>query len=195
MLIQEHGGDQRNTCVSCAPSEPSILEDHCSSPSITPVNSSPSGGLACAIATLAERQHMDRNSLSNASSNVPLSDIGMSQQAGVLLDDERVSENHPQESWIDVSPTSGRAIPSEGVMWPVDHRSDMVETGTGYANLDSTVEAGAALPLNDCVGDQFQPTMVRPLLPESFEEQMMLAMAVSLAEARVWPSTQALTWL
>lgn len=137
---------------------------------------------------------MDRHYLPNASTNVPFHGIGMSQQSGVLPPDERISENHPHECWIDVSPTSGRALPMEGGTWPVDHRSDMVETGTGYVNLDSTAEAGAALPLNGGVGDQFQPTMVRPLLPESFEEQMMLAMAVSLAEARVWPGTQPLAW-
>ncbi|XXG90412.1 hypothetical protein AAC387_Pa12g2186 [Persea americana] len=193
--IQEHGGNQRNTsCVNGPPSEPAILEDHTSSPSTTPDDSSPSGGLACAIAALAERQHVDRHSLPNASTNAPFDGIGMSQQSGVLPSDERISENHPHESWIDVSPTSGRAVPMEGGTWPVDHRSDMVETGTGYVNLDSTAEAGAALPLNGGVGDQLQPTMVRPLLPESFEEQMMLAMAVSLAEARVWPGTQPLTW-
>lgn len=140
---------------------------------------------------------MDGHSLPNASTNVPFHGIGMSQQSGVLPPDERISESHPHECWIDVSPTSGRAVPMEGGTWPVDHRSDTVETGTGYVNLDSTAEAGVALPLNGGVagvGDQCQPTMVRPLLPESFEEQMMLAMAVSLAEARVWPGTQPLAW-
>ncbi|CAO2833256.1 unnamed protein product [Amaranthus hypochondriacus] len=40
----------------------------------------------------------------------------------------------------------------------------------------------------------FQPSIPGPIVPESFEEQMMLAMAVSLAEARARTTAQGVAW-
>ncbi|XP_077251024.1 E3 ubiquitin-protein ligase GW2-like [Tasmannia lanceolata] len=180
--IQEHGTPRNIAHGDAAPSETSGLENDYITPAITPAESSPSGGLACAIATLAERQHIEGDS-STASSNVP------------VYGEERVGENYPAENWIEVSPDSGRSVTREEGEWAMDQGSEVAEAGTSYASSDVTVETGTMM-LNDGGGDHFQPTApAGPILPESFEEQMMLAMAVSLAEARARPTPQGLAWL
>lgn len=174
---------------------PSVSEDHHVSlrAGVIPGESSPSGGLACSIAALAERQHMDEgNSIANASGNVPA--YMLPQSSGPSYVDERVTESYPPESWIEVSPDSGRAVPREGGEWGMDHGSEVAEAGTSYAGSDAAVDAGATMALDEGAGDVFQPPVVGSMPPESFEEQMMLAMAVSLAEARARTSSQGLAW-
>ncbi|KAL9224969.1 hypothetical protein vseg_000944 [Gypsophila vaccaria] len=44
------------------------------------------------------------------------------------------------------------------------------------------------------IDGQFQSSVPNPIVPESFEEQMMLAMAVSLADARDRTTAQGVVW-
>ena len=77
-----------------------------------------------------------------------------------------------------------------------DHRSQMAEIGTSYGGSD---EFGDAISLASISHeDENQSSSGQPfpgsIMPESFEEQMMLAMTVSLAEARARTSTVGVAW-
>jgi hypothetical protein len=74
-----------------------------------------------------------------------------------------------------------------GVMvnWSISHGSQVAETTTSYTN---SVEAEdyselSSLSHSNDIYESFQ-SATKPIVPKSFEERMMLAMAVSLAEAR-----------
>lgn len=101
-------------------------------------------------------------------------------------------------SWIEVSVESGRALSphirgeSRGSIsdWMLDHSSEAVEVGTSFS---SSVPSASELPWEapdiapqnaECTCDPPGLTPSAAMLPESFEEQMMLAMALSLAEAQ-----------
>lgn len=88
------------------------------------------------------------------------------------------------------SPTE-TPIPREEGEWGLDHGSAVAEAGTSYASSDVTEEAQT----QDEIEGGFQPSVAGPIVPESFEEQMMLAMAVSLAEARARTNAQGVAWL
>lgn len=110
----------------------------------------------------------------------------------LTVDQEQAMENYNGENWIEVSPSSGRAaMPRQENEWAMDHGSVVAEAGTSYAVSDVTVDTmPGALSLPEGVN-----MAATHLLPESFEEQMMLAMAVSLAEARARTCPQGLTWM
>ncbi|XP_068665406.1 E3 ubiquitin-protein ligase DA2L-like [Aristolochia californica] len=198
LSMQEHGTNRAAMQGDTSSSRPSMPEDSDLVRATTPGEPSPSGGFACAIAALAERQQMDGDPSSSVASYDISAPVG-----SMPLVDERVGVNYPPENWIEVSPDSGRAVVGrEDNEWAIDHGSEVAEAGTSYASSDVTLEAGggevggAALPLNNDGGEEhFQPHISGPVLPESFEEQMMLAMAVSLAEARSRPSSQGVAWL
>ena len=106
---------------------------------------------------------------------------------------EQYPENYPP---IDVLPDGGLVVPKDDGEWGVDRISEVAEAGTSYASSDATDEAGgvAALAPTDEAEGSFQNVGGGPIVPESFEEQMMLAMAVSLAEARARTSGQGVSW-
>ncbi|XP_077227635.1 E3 ubiquitin-protein ligase GW2-like isoform X1 [Tasmannia lanceolata] len=140
-------------------------------------------------------QHMEGDSSTIAAFNVPVYCM-LAQSGGLPTRDERLGENYSAENWTEISLDSGRSVPRDEGEWAMDQESEVAEVGTTYASSDATVETVTPLLLNKGVGDHFQPAaMSCPILPESFEEQMMLAMAVSLAEARARPSPQGLAWL
>ncbi|KAM7465293.1 hypothetical protein LguiB_012855 [Lonicera macranthoides] len=70
--------------------------------------------------------------------------------------------------------------------WMVDHGSEVAEVGTGYAGSEAA--GNTAFPQQDEIEGGFQ-NVRGPIVPESYEEQMMLAMTVSLAEARARASS------
>eukprot|EP01018_Ginkgo_biloba_P023937 Gb_31565 [translate_table: standard] len=207
-------------------------------------NSSVTGGLACAIAALAERQVLSvdsavarqnhqscQNSMDPGESsmiegqdvshhNTTVEELSPSdiheRRVGDLVTDQqeeqvcseehknnteqesdRGTESHAPESWIEVSLESGRALSpglregSRGSMsdWMLDHSSEVVEVGTSFS---SSVPSASDLPWEapdvpqnaelsvDTASFSAQPYVI----PESFEEQMMLALAISLAEAQ-----------
>ncbi|KAF8413571.1 hypothetical protein HHK36_001562 [Tetracentron sinense] len=198
LSIQENATQRHPDHGDAAPFEPFVTEGHYVSPAVVPLTeaSAPSGGLACAIAAFAERQQMNRDS-TNYSENV--SAFGMLRSSSRLpnREEEPMAEIYPPESWIEVSPGSERAVSREDGEWEVDLGSEVAEAGTSYASSETTTgEAGiAALSHPDAVGGYLQPNITGAILPESFEDQMMLATAVSLAEARSRTSTQGVAWL
>ncbi|KAI3769413.1 hypothetical protein L6452_00515 [Arctium lappa] len=140
--------------------------------------SSPSGGLACAIAALAERQQMggDQSSTNYNSYSGNISTYNVQHPTGLSLD------NH-------------LGIRSEGG-W-VQDSSEMAQTAYGYDNSNAIDDNGSRYGQQYADDDEemengFGGTVV---VPESFEEQMMLAMAVSLAEARARTSTPEVAWI
>lgn len=171
LSIQETGR-QRTPSYSDAASSEYMTGDSYVSPSMAPPaesssspSPSPSGGLACAIAALAERQQT--NGESSSSNMVPVG--GSSMMCNRV---EHDSENYPSiETSIDMSPNRE---------WNLEHGgggSEVAEAGTSYASSES------------------YQNVAGPIVPESFEEQMMLAMAVSLAEARAMTSSaQGVGW-
>lgn len=120
-----------------------------------------------------------------------------------VLAEEMRSQQHNSgqglDSWIEVSVESGRALSphvrggSTGSIsdWMLDHSSEAVEVGTSFS---SSVPSASDLPweapdilapqTTECTGDLSGLPPPSPMLPESYEEQMMLAMALSLAEAQ-----------
>ncbi|KAG8386533.1 hypothetical protein BUALT_Bualt03G0158300 [Buddleja alternifolia] len=200
LSIQENGRHQDPPYSDHVPqSEEYIVENRCSLEQATAQvagsssASSPSGGLACAIATLAERQQMGVESFNNY--NADMSTCNMPSCSRYSNRDEQESENYfPAESGIVASPDRMNGDAGE---W-VDHRSEVVEVGTSYGGSDEFDDAivhqhGAVLPQQDEIQCSFQ-NVAGPIVPESFEEQMMLAMAVSLAEARARTSTPGVAW-
>ncbi|MBA0746686.1 hypothetical protein Gogos_009183 [Gossypium gossypioides] len=157
-------------------------------------SSSPSGGFACAVAALAERQQISGESSLDYNGNIPPFNMlpGSSRFYNRL---DRVSENRPAESPVDM-PTGGLMTPArdEGE-WGVDFGSEVAEAGTSYASPDVTEDIGgiSTIPQQDEIRGSFL-NVPRPIVPESYEEQMMLAMAVSLSEAKAMTSNPGVPW-
>ncbi|KAL8507804.1 hypothetical protein ACS0TY_018364 [Phlomoides rotata] len=192
LSIQESGKRQDLPYTYAAQSEEYIVEDRSSFTATAPVagsssSSSPSGGLACAIAALAERQQMSGEASNNYGE---MSVYNMSGSSRYLNREGQESESYyPAES--------GNVISLDNPMtgeW-VDQRSDMAEVGTSYGGSDEFVGVvnSCVVPHEDENQCSDQP-FAGPIIPESFEEQMMLAMAVSLAEARARTSTPGVAW-
>ncbi|XP_010919921.1 E3 ubiquitin-protein ligase GW2 [Elaeis guineensis] len=181
LSIQERGGPRNlasghRLSGDCHDSHPVVRTE-----------ASPTGGLACAVAAMAECQHMNRDSTFLAGSSAPV--FSTSRQLSSLhVGDDRIVENYHSEKWPDVSSNCRRTIAREDGDWAMDHRSDLAEAGTSFANSAVAVDAGAALSEGATMAAGHLP-------PESFEEQMMLAMAVSLAEARARTHPQGLSWM
>ncbi|KAL2496603.1 RING/U-box superfamily protein [Forsythia ovata] len=171
--IQEKGRQQHVPNSDAALSQEYMVEDHCVSSVLAPVvgsSSSSSGGIACAIAALAECQQK-RGEHSN--------NYGESMSAYNMPDCRRISncQEHyfPAESALVASPNSQLAVTGDAEEW-LDHGAEGTAVGTRYADRDEFDDnvSPAARP-------SFQP-VVGTIIPESFEEQMVLAMAVSLVE-------------
>ncbi|KAI3465971.1 hypothetical protein Pfo_022634 [Paulownia fortunei] len=77
----------------------------------------------------------------------------------------------------------------------VDNRSAVAEVGTSYGGSDEFCDAlrPVALPQQDESQCSRQP-VTGTIIPGNFEEQMMLAMAVSLAEAQARTNTLGVAW-
>ncbi|KAI3786447.1 hypothetical protein L1987_40135 [Smallanthus sonchifolius] len=139
-------------------------------------SSSPSGGLACAIAALAERQQMGGESSTNYNNhggNLSTYNVHRDHsQTGLLSLDNHLQINH-------------------------DNSEELAETGYGYDDNSRTVDDDDDGYVNSGQHDEVENGYVGvgSIVPKSFEEQMMLAMAVSLAEARVRTSTPEIAWI
>lgn len=160
-------------------------------------SSSPSGGLACAIAALAERQQVGGESSLDHNGNMPAFNMLHSSSICSRFYNrlDQGAENYPPaDSPVDM-PVDGGMTPlrNEGE-WVVDHGSEVAEAGTSYASSDVTEDAGgiSTMPQDEIRGSFHNAP--GPIVPESYEEQMMLAMAVSLAEARAVTSGPGVSW-
>lgn len=169
------------------------VEDCSSSPDVaqvpasSSVSSSPSGGLACAIAALAERQQTSSETSNNYGADMSTHNVpgcsgysNQGQESRNYFPGKRVSLEH--QLTITGVRDSGE--------WP-DRASDVAEAGTCYGGSDGCSDAVspmAPVPQQDENQGSLQ-IVTSSIVPESYEEQMMLAMAVSLAEARVGTSS------
>ncbi|THU70020.1 hypothetical protein C4D60_Mb08t20580 [Musa balbisiana] len=187
LSIQEQGSQGNPSHVGSYLPRPSSSGEWHSSHGTAPMRSSSSGGLACAAAALAERQHMHGNSavhmaIDNAAGCDILQRSGSS-PPGI----SRFVHDNPSGRWTEISPDNGREVHGQEFgECLADHQSEVAEAGTSYNG-----ETGAMTgPLSD--GISIPPGH---FVPESFEEQMMLAMAVSLAEARARMSNHGVSLL
>lgn len=148
MSIQEEGKHQNPPYADTAAEEYTTENRFVCSSAMVPIaecsssmtsSSSPSGGLACAIADLAERQQTGGESSSSGNYS-------------------------PAAGFSAVSPDE--RLTMSGGEWAVDDEQED-ERQSGFDGNSNSV--------------------VGTIVPDTFEEQMMLAMAVSLAEARARP--------
>ncbi|KAL7218483.1 hypothetical protein ACSBR2_011693 [Camellia fascicularis] len=189
LSIQESGRQRNSTYGDSIPSEQHMTEDQCETamPQLAESSSSPSGGLACAIAALAERQRTSGESSGNYDANMST--------FNTLPSYSQFSNRGEQETEC-YHPDSQPAMTRYEGEWGVDHGSEVAEVGTSSGRSDTAEDGGsiaAFLPQHEIEGG-FQTVGGPPIIPESFEEQMMLAMAVSLAEARARTSAPGLAW-
>ncbi|OMO74585.1 hypothetical protein CCACVL1_16584 [Corchorus capsularis] len=175
-----------------------VSSDRYISPAMATVagsSSSPSGGLACAIAALAERQQMGGESSVNHSGEMPAYNM-LPSSSRFYNRAGQIAENYPaSESPVDMPAEGGMTPARDEGEWGVDHGSEVAEAGTSYASSDVAEDAGgiSAIPQQDDTRGSFH-NVPGPIVPENYEEQMMLAMAVSLAEARAMTSGPGVSW-
>ncbi|KAI3509706.1 hypothetical protein L1887_25218 [Cichorium endivia] len=153
-------------------------EQPSSSTSSSSSSPSPSGGLACAIAALAERQQIGGGESSTNYHNY----TGNTSTYNIMHPEHTTSLNtHLQDShWDDNNNNSNNNSSHEQ-----QQQQQMVESGTRFGYDDGGVYGGHGEMENGYGNVNVNGSIV----PESFEEQMMLAMAVSLAEARARSSS------
>lgn len=187
---QEHGHQGYPVYLGSFFPGPSFSEECYSSHGIAPPEVSPYSGLACAASALNEQQHIYVESSANISSSAT-SMLDMLHQSG-SLGNMRFMQNNPSSYWNEIPPDSGREVLREELgECSTDHWSDMSEAGTSYAGSDVMVDPRTAvIPFPS--GAFMTPGH---FAPENFEEQMILAMSVSLADTRARMPTQGLTWL
>lgn len=199
LSIQENGR-QRNLSFADATSGHYVADDrYASSPmgqqAGTSSSPSPSGGLACAIAALAERQQMSgESSVSSNNENTSFNMLPGSRRFYNRIGRDMVSYS-PTENLDEGPPDDTMATTRSHSQWSIDHGSQVTETATSYANSVEAEDRGelSSMSQSSDIDGSFQ-SATEPIVPESFEEQMMLAMAVSLAEARAMPSGQSASW-
>ncbi|KAG5117673.1 hypothetical protein JHK84_043786 [Glycine max] len=201
LSIQENGR-QRNLSFSDATSGHYVADGRyvSSASSITgpPTgsSSSPSGGLACAIAALAERQQMaGESSMSITDENMPSFNTLPGSRRFYNRLGRDMAYYPPAENLNEEPLDEAVAMTRSHGEWDTDHGTPLTETATSYTNSVTAEDRGelSSLLRSDDIDGSLQ-SAPEPIVPESFEEQMMLAMAVSLAEARAMSSGQSASW-
>ncbi|KAL9232494.1 hypothetical protein vseg_007602 [Gypsophila vaccaria] len=148
LSIQENG---RAGYASAGDGYPEQYEigDHYASPGTVPVAepspspSSPSGGLACAIAALAERQQLNgESSTTNYSGHIsPFDMLPSSSRNSQRL--KKPSQHPPENYSSSVAMSNARMFSGD---CGVDHVSEVAESGTSYISSDDSDEEDAVLP-------------------------------------------------
>ncbi|KAI3753596.1 hypothetical protein L2E82_25654 [Cichorium intybus] len=137
---------------------------------------SPSGGLACAIAALAERRQIGGGESSTNYHNY----TGNTSTYNIMHPEHATSLNtHLQDSHWDNNNNNSNNNNNNSH----EQQQQMVESGTRFG-YDDGGEYGGHDEMENGYGN-----VNGGIVPESFEEQMMLAMVVSLAEARARSSS------
>lgn len=176
-----------------------MVESQCISAVTGPVagsSSSPSGGLACAIAALAERQQMGGETSSSHGLNMSTYNMLPGSNRFPCTEEREPEDLHHTGGSAEALPDDIQLAMTQGEREWVDNRSEMADIGTSYAGSDggeADVATPSSFPLQNESNEVFHP-IAGQIVPESFEEQMMLAMAVSLAEARARTSSPGVTW-
>ncbi|KAL1299871.1 hypothetical protein HN51_044423 [Arachis hypogaea] len=194
LSIQEKG-KQRNLSFPDVTSGQYVADPHYALPVMdlqTGSSSSPSGGLACAIAALAERQQVTGDS----------STISTSENTSFNTQGSRRYYNRIGRDMVSYTPTDNlNEVPTNDTVmtrghgeWDIVHGQEVAQTSTSYASSAAAEDGDEiSLPQSGDIDGGLQST-TNPIVPESFEEQMMLAMAVSLAEAQAMSSGHGASW-
>lgn len=193
VLKLQENGRQRNLSFAGATSGHYAADGNYVS-AVTESSSSPSGGLACAIAALAERQQMaGESSLSFTNENVSSFNTPQSSRRFYNRLGRDMTSYPPVDDLNEEPPDGTAAMTRSHSEW--DTGTQMTEQATSYTNSIVADDRGelSSLPQSDDIDGSLQ-SATEPIIPESFEEQMMLAMAVSLAEARAMTSEQSASW-
>ncbi|KAL5223945.1 hypothetical protein ABZP36_010584 [Zizania latifolia] len=165
---------------------PAVLPRDCDGSMTTRAEaSSSSGGFACAVAALAEQQHMYGETSSTASRHTSRYD-SLSRSDRSFTEDLSINGSGSSVNRVE-EPSSHRTHQArEGAEYSNEPWSEVAEASSSCTGSDLTLEAGAANSGGSDVGSGS--------IPDSFEEQMMLAMALSLADARANASSPGFTW-
>ncbi|CAE5964569.1 unnamed protein product [Arabidopsis arenosa] len=169
LSVQETGTQRNSASGEMTSSRQYVTDNHnyvSSPPRMAPIvepatPSSSSGGLACAIAALAERQMVGESSNHNHNHNVNVSSYSM------------LPGNC--DSYYDIEQEVDDIDNHHHRHHHYHNNTEMGETGSSNSYVSSYM-----------TGESFHNFLPPPpplvIVPESFEEQMMMAMAVSMAE-------------
>ncbi|XP_050216811.1 E3 ubiquitin-protein ligase DA2L-like [Mercurialis annua] len=192
LSIQENGKQKNPLYGGASSSENYPVQYQYASQSEAPVaGSSPSGGLACAIAALAERQQMSGESVVHSNENISACNMLPGSSSYYNRLDQDVENYPPAQSSGNMSPDCRMANTRDHVQWV----ADATEAGTSSDTTEDDEGISCLLPPppppppDDILGSDSGP-----IVPEGFEEQMMLAMAVSLAEAQAMTGAAGSAW-
>ncbi|KAJ4788933.1 Protein SIP5 [Rhynchospora pubera] len=179
----------------------SLWVDPYSYPAVLPLDVH-SGSFSCAVAALTEQQQQHHHPLTSVPySSYPPFSYNQIQRPGFVPSVDMCSTIvNPSicGSWVE-SPSSTQRVVLAGDdgECSTDQWSDAAEAGTSYAGSDIVLDTGPGhLPVQ-------LPVSVPMVIPDGFgmgpvhggfEDQMMLSMAVSLAEARGRTNSPGLTW-
>lgn len=195
-IILQENGRQRNLCPPYAPSRQYINNDCYVTPALgqqcgSSSSASPSGGLACAIAALAERQQVggESSTMSSIDGNTPSFNMPLYSRL------DRDSATYlPADNFHEIPPNETIVMTRDHGEWGMGHGAPFNSAATGYGESVVAEDNGThRLQPFDCANESIANT-ADPVVPASFEEQMMLAMAYSLAEARAVSSGQGSSW-
>lgn len=151
----------------------------------------PSGGFACAVAALAEQQHMLVGSSIPATCQASKHDT-LSRSDRSFTEDLSIAGSSSSGTRVDESSINRTRQTREGAEHSNNDRwSEVADASTSCAGSDITREAGAA---NLVASDG--SSIGSGNIPDSFEDQMMLAISLSLVDARAMASSPGpgLTW-
>lgn len=180
LSIQDQEALGNPVCIGSAPSIPSRSYDGATTASAEAASSS---GFACAVAALAEQQHMHGESSGASGCQTASFDV-LSRSDRSFTEDLSVAGSSSSDTRIE-EPASSSTHRVERAEYSNDRWSEVAEAGTSIAGSDVAVEAGVA---------NSSTSVGSGSVPDSFEEQMMLAMALSLVDARTKASSPGLAW-
>ncbi|RCV20600.1 hypothetical protein SETIT_4G069500v2 [Setaria italica] len=185
LSIQDQEALGNPGCVATTP--PSIQRPYDGSMTTT-AEAASSGGFACAVAALAEQQHIHGESSSTPTCQTTRFDT-LSRSDRSYTEDLSIVGSSSSDSRVEEPSSSGTHRTVEGAESSNDQWSEIAEAGTSHAGSDVTAEAIAANSAAS-VGS----SIASGSIPDSFEEQMMLAMALSLVDARTRANSPGLAW-
>ncbi|CAD6337644.1 unnamed protein product [Miscanthus lutarioriparius] len=188
LSIQDQEALGNPGCVSTTPS--SIPSRPFDVAMTTTPEAASSGGFACAVAALAEQQHMHGESSSASAYQTTKFDI-LSRSDRSFTEDLSVVGSSSSDSRVEEPSSSSTHRTIEGSEYSNSNGrwSEVAEAATSIAESDVTVEASVGNS-STSVGSNIGSGGV----PDSFEEQMMLAMALSLVDGRARAGSPGLAW-
>ncbi|KAF0901496.1 hypothetical protein E2562_003483 [Oryza meyeriana var. granulata] len=138
------------------------------------------GGASTTVAALAEQQHIYGEASSTATCHTARCDI-LSRSDRSFTEDLSVNGSGSLGARSEEPLSNKTHQAREGAEYSNERWSEVAEASSSFTGSDLTIEAGAANSGGSDIGSGS--------IPDSFEEQMMLAMALSLGDARAKASS------